>query len=211
MKCSCYVSEWLPVIVLYCREVIVNDCVSETHHHHLLGSQRLSTVPRMWTGAVCGACGAQGGQPPASMPAGHRKRLARGERCGEAEHALAALLLCHHRFHTHHQGAFISRSNSVQAAFLPTLLHCDNAKKNCWLFSLQRQAVLQPFPFFVLAPNPWPQQHPWLCQLSHSWEREAPLHYEASRGQPWGRRTLLHSLPRIFRRAGTHSQRTTHQ
>lgn len=83
--------------------------------------------------------------------------------------------------------------------------------KNADMFSLEWAAVLQPFPLFVLAPNPWPQQHPGLCQLSHSWKWEAPLHHEEGRGQPRGRRTLLHALPRIFRRTGAYSQREAHQ
>lgn len=87
--------------------LLVTGCFSEAHHHHLLGSQRLSSVPCMWTSTVCGACGAQGGQPPTLMPAGHRQCPARGERCGETEHAFAALLLCDHCFHTHDQGALI--------------------------------------------------------------------------------------------------------
>lgn len=89
------------------QDLIVTNCFPETHHHHLLGSQRLSSVPCMWAGAVRGARGAQGRQPPAPLPAGHRQRPARGERRGQTEHALAALLLRHHRFHTHHQGALI--------------------------------------------------------------------------------------------------------
>lgn len=77
---------------------------SEAHHHHLLGSQRLPSLPCMWTSSLRGACGAQGGQPPTLMPARHRQRPARGKRCWETKHALAALLLCHHCFYPHHQG-----------------------------------------------------------------------------------------------------------
>lgn len=114
----------------------MNDSFPETHHHHLLGSQRLSPVPCLWTSAVCGSCGTQGGQPPTIVPAGHRQRPARGERCWETEHALAALLLCHQCFHTHHQGVLmLEYSNcfvvTVAGTFAPTLLHCGNAK--CWL------------------------------------------------------------------------------
>lgn len=162
----------------------------------------------MWTSAVCGACRAQGGQPPTLMPAGHRQRPARRERCGETEHALAALLLCDHCFHTHHQGAMTS---SVIDNFLTFISLWQYKTADFDMFSFKCPATLQPFPLFVLAPNSWPQQHPWLCQLSHSWEWEAPLHHEAGGGQPRGRRSLLHSLPRIFRRTGTYSQRKTYQ
>lgn len=67
------------------------------------------------------------------------------------------------------------------------------------------------FPLFILASNPWPQQHPRLCQLSHLWERETPLHHEESRRQSWGGWTLLHSVPGVFGRAGAHSERKTDQ
>ncbi len=101
---------------------------------------------------------------------------------------------------------------TVTSSFSLTLFQGDQAKLLTeTMFSLECPAILQPFPLFVLAPNPWPQQHPWLCQLSHSWEWEAPLHYEASRGQPWGRRTLLHSLPRVFRGTGAYFERKAHQ
>lgn len=76
----------------------------------------------------------------------------------------------------------------VTSAFIPTIKvrgrclkpTCSLVPKyrNADVFSLGGATILQPFPLFVLAPNSWPQQHPGLCQLSHSWEREAPLHHE---------------------------------
>lgn len=165
----------------------------ETHHHHLLGSQRLSSVPRLRTGSVCGARGTQGGQPPAPVPAGHRQCPARGEGRGETEHAFTALLLCHQCIHTHHQGEkTASNCCVVTAAAFP-----------CFLLRVQQDC--SPFPVFVLAPNPWPQQHPRLCQLSHSWEWEAALHHEARWRQPGGWWPLLHPLPRILGGAGAYS------
>lgn len=115
------------------KEAAVDDClncVSETHHYHLLGSPGLSPVPGVWAGAVRGAGGAPGGQPAAPVPAGHRQRPARGERRGEAEHALAALLLCHQCFHTHHQGALI-----LDEQLGGQLLHgprCSGNMQKCW-------------------------------------------------------------------------------
>lgn len=103
---------------------------------------------------------------------------------------------------------------------LEGLLHANSRRFSVWsckiwgmrtCFLLSVQQDYSPFPVFVLAPNPWPQQHPWLCQLSHSWEREAALHHEASRRQPGGGRALLHTLPGILRRTGAYSQRKTHQ
>lgn len=103
-------------------------CSAETHHHHLLGSQRLSSVPGLWTSIVCGACGAQGGQPPALVPAGHRQRPARGKGRRQTEHALAAVLLCHQRFHTHHQGALIFDYPLCCNSQMPLVTDCDDAE-----------------------------------------------------------------------------------
>lgn len=130
------------------KSCIANGCLMstgslpETHHHHLLGSQRLSSVPGLRTGSVCGARGTQGGQPPASVPAGHRQRPARGEGRGETQHAFTALLLCHQCIHTHHQGEKTASNCCVATA---AAFHC---------FLLRVQQDCSPFPVFVLAPNP---------------------------------------------------------
>lgn len=125
----------------------------ETHHHHLLGSQRLSSVPRLRTGSVCGARGTQGGQPPASVPAGHRKRPARGEGRGEAKHALSALLVCHQCIHTNNQGEKILSKCCVLNSYCFSLWSCKNTRlKTCFLLTVQQD--YSPFPVFVLAPNP---------------------------------------------------------
>lgn len=136
---------------------VANGCLlwtgsfPETHHHHLLGSQRLSSVPCLRTGSVCGARGTQSGQPPASVPAGHRQRPARGEGRGETEHAFSALLLCHQCVHPHHQGEEILRNRCVLTA---TAFHCGKAKTPTEdLFSFECAARLQPFSCLCSSPQ----------------------------------------------------------